>query len=234
MIASSSQHDLKGPYQTLVYTAIFGDKNVLTAPRVTQKDVAYVCMTDDRTMRSDVWDVVHCDRLLPHPCRAAKIYKAMPHRFFRCKQSVWIDGSMEPRESLVEMFNQFDELVALRRHSDRRKCAYDEARICRQGRRDKLKAIERTVTWLRQIGHRRNAGLAAGGVIFRRHNAKVDAFGEAWWKAICHGSYRDQITLIPCLNRSGVSYHLFPPEKMEDLVIRHQHRHKRRSHGLPV
>jgi hypothetical protein len=185
-------------------------------------------------MQSDVWDMMYWTPPDISPRMMARMFKTVPHRFFVYDRSVWVDGSMEPHERLVDFFDTFDEAVAVRKHGWRT-CAYQEAVICTDRRKDRPEAIDRTVKWLREIGHPVNAGLAASQILFRRHSEKVDAFGEAWWEAICQGSCRDQLTLIPCLNRSGVSYRLFPPERMEELVIRHPHkRRKRRRHGMPV
>ena len=41
----------------VVYTAIFGDYDDLYEPMVKPDNVDYVCFTDSKTLKSDVWDV---------------------------------------------------------------------------------------------------------------------------------------------------------------------------------
>jgi hypothetical protein len=218
----------------MVYTAIFGGRDRLHEPRAPRDGVDYICMTDDRNLRSDVWHMIYWTPLKTSPRMMARMFKVVPHLVFNYDRSVWIDGSMEPREELVDFFDTFDEAVAVREHGWRT-CAYQEAVVCKHRKKDIPGVIDKTVRWLREIDHPVNAGLAASGILFRRHSEEVDAFGEAWWKAICRGTYRDQLTLVPCLQRSGLPYHLFSGEIAEELVIRHPHkRHKRRRHGLPV
>ncbi len=38
----------------------------------------------------------------------------------------------------------------------------------------------------------------------RRNNARTQAFNEAWWADYCRFSRRDQLSLMPAIEKSGV------------------------------
>lgn len=66
---------------------------------------------------------------------------------------------------------------------------------------------QRYVEW----GFKDDLGISENGLLIRRHkDARVTQLMELWWKEYQNGCLRDQVTLMPCLYRTGfMSYFQF-------------------------
>lgn len=139
------------------------------------------------------------------PRRNSRMHKIMPHKYFKADYSIYMDGNMKllkNPEELIERYMQ-DYDLALFKHGAR-DCIYDEAiAVAKLGLDDPELIIEQASHY-EQNEYGRHKGLLQGGFIIRRHNARVEAFNEAWWADYCRYSRRDQLSLMPAIDKSGV------------------------------
>ena len=80
-----------------VYTCITGGYDSLKDPLVVNKDVDYICFTDNARLNSNVWKI----RSIPEELKMLsnvkkqRIVKICPHRYLpEYDVSVWIDGNI--------------------------------------------------------------------------------------------------------------------------------------------
>ena len=171
-----------------VYTAIMGAKDV---PR---NDIKVFSDADFGKFVSPVMN--------------AKIFKVMPHKFFDCDISIWLDGNIflkVPKEKLVEDFLG-DNDIALFKHSHSRRLSYEVRwiRYALRMRPDKKKLMKEVYDqegYYQSKGIVDNMKMAMGGMIIRRHTPLVAQFNETWWAEICRWSQRDQLSLPVVLNQ---------------------------------
>lgn len=177
----------------IVYTAIFGGKDKVREPFITEDGINYVLFTDDPELKSKRWQTVLFDEKISYPRLFARRLKLLSHRMFpEAKSTLWIDG----RVALRQLNGVFDckHDFAVHRHP-RRNCIYQEIKQCQrlgQDSHDVLNAIRRRY---RAESIPFEGGLWMTGILFRRHTEAVKRFNEAWWAELSENSIRDQISL---------------------------------------
>lgn len=200
---------------TIIYTAIFGEKDWLWEPLASSIDARLVCFTDV-PVYSDRWDVIEVsESFSQNPRLAAKIYKILPHFYLDCEQSIWIDGNIQLAKDPTFLFNRMKHDLAFFRHPyERQTCIYREAKECIRAGKDDVKTIRKAVERYREWAHPPGWGLPQGRFILRRHTKAVEQFNETWWREIVAGTSRDQISLPPVLRRLEIPYHEFDPVEL--------------------
>lgn len=204
----------------VVYTGLFGNYDDLHEPLVTEKDVDYICFTDNAELRSEKWEIKHvaCE----HENMAVEVrkYKCLPHRFFKEYDiSFWVDASgqiMKPLKPLIEEF-MGESGILLFPHYER-DCIYEE------GAANILVHRDETAKLINQLYRYNNEmfpehyGLFCGTYIVREHNREdISKCMEEWYEEILNNSARDQISLPYVLKRNHIS-----PDLIDDLLYRNK------------
>lgn len=141
----------------------------------------------------------HGDPALVAPMLAHKFWKTHPARALPgVDVSIWIDASITLHEDFVDY--ALDALGeddwALIRHPWR-SCIYDEAFYSATLPRYASLAddLHTQAAWYRELGHPARWGLAATGVLVRRHTPEVIELCEHWWQECLNWSHQDQVSL---------------------------------------
>lgn len=145
------------------------------------------------------------------PRRNSRIQKILSHKYMDSEYTIYIDGNMKllvsPEEIIKRYMNGYD--MALFTHG-LRDCIYDEAiEVCRLGLDDPESIIEQA-KYYEDHEYAKHKGLLQGGFIVRRNNHRTQAFNEAWWADYCIFSRRDQLSLMPAIDKSGVVVNMIP------------------------
>lgn len=137
--------------------------------------------------------------------RNSRIQKIMPHKYIDSEYTIYIDGNMKllisPEEVIKRYMDGYD--MALFNHGVR-DCIYDEAIECAKLKLDDTEVIIEQAKYYEDNEYAKHKGLLQGGFIVRRNNACTQAFNEAWWADYCRFSRRDQLSLMPAIDKSGV------------------------------
>ena len=177
-----------------VYTAIFGDYDVLKEPLYTNKNIKYICFSD-RKYKSKVWDVRVIERTEPTPRRDARKIKVLSHKYIDTPISIWIDGgrmiTKNPEPYVKEALKK---AVFLAGVHGKRNCIYDEAIRCIKAKKgDKLLIAEQVVRYIEE-GYPENNGMINSTVLIRRITPELIQVENDWWYEIKNGCCRDQIS----------------------------------------
>lgn len=183
--------------QLTVYTVIIGGYDFLHEVEYPDKNIKYVCFTDDTSLHSNTWEVRYVDREFDNPIIESRKYKILPHLFIDTEYSLYIDANIQLKKSPLEYMNRYwvrgDTLLIP--HPDR-DCIYREAAACILGDKDLAQRLINQVDIYSKCGCPEHAGLFFGGMIGRRHLEKeVIIFEEEWWQHFQKYSRRDQISL---------------------------------------
>lgn len=208
--------------KTVIYTAIYGNKDRLRPPRQPETGATYVCISDDPEIAVPSWKMRIVAPHSPDANRSAKRFKVLAHQACDCERSIWIDGNYEILGDLTSLFDDFEEDVAFFRHSQRN-CIYAEAAACIRRRKDDARPINGTIERFRQQGHPVGWGLFEGGVILRKHTCAVREFNERWWDEISQGTRRDQLSLPFVLRNLTLRFHVFDHSRRRGLLKRWRH-----------
>jgi hypothetical protein len=182
----------------VVFTAIFGNSDELLEPRFVDPACDYICFTDQPTMHSTAWRIVHCPRWHDDPVRAAKAYKILSHLVLpHHLRSIWIDGNIVPISDLmVESMDVYltRHPMAAFRHPER-ECIYDELQACIDLGKDTPSLMKHQVLSYIKNGFPPRYGLIYGGILIRDH-ASIQAknINNLWWEEIQKHSRRDQLS----------------------------------------
>lgn len=232
--------------RTVVYTAIFGGKDVLHEPAYVPDGCDFVCFTDT-PMESSVWDVRVVEPTSDDPVRSAKVYKVLPHRFLsEYEQSLWIDGNFLLRGNIVTLLRH-----GLRKHNiaffdhaknrlDPRNCVYDEAAalidMAARGKyKDDPDLVRTQVEHYRSKGYPAQNGLVTAMVIARRHNEPdVVAAMEAWWEEITQWSRRDQLSFNYVAWTQDLAFSYLRGDSRKNRYLLAQPHTIRKSYGAPT
>ncbi len=137
--------------------------------------------------------------------RNSRIQKIMPHKFMECDYSIYIDGNrkllMSPEDIVDKFMNNYD--IAMFKHGSR-DCVYDEAIEVAKLKLDDPELIIEQAKYYEDHDYAKHKGLCEAGFIVRRHNHRTKLFNEAWWADYCRFSRRDQLSVMPAIDESGV------------------------------
>ncbi|WP_289286108.1 glycosyltransferase domain-containing protein [Parablautia intestinalis] len=184
-----------------VYTANIGFYDNLQEPEFTSSNIDYYCFTDNKSYKSDIWNVRHISNSCSSPEENAKLvrhYKFFPGEYLPDYEiSIWVD-------SKYKIIGDLRQYAALYSHGAPmlsfphffRDCIFEEAAICLDVGRGDPDMICNQIKNYRFNQYPPHHGLYENGCIVRRHKDKqVKRVMNDWWEEINQYSLRDQISL---------------------------------------
>ncbi len=217
-----------------VITAITGDKDFLIDDQV-KGDAKFICYTDNPDLKSDTWEIRPAYDKFKDPRRNSRIHKIMIHKYSDADITIWMDANSKlvaPPEVIIEKYLQGYDL-AMFKHGGRN-CIYDEAmEVAKLGLDDPELIIEQA-KYYEDNGFPKQRGLLSGYFIIRRNNKKTQALNEVWWADYCRFCRRDQISLMPAIDKVGIRYNPIPEKwvqwkdkaTMGGLIAIYHHKHQ--------
>lgn len=176
-----------------LYTAITGGKD-----KPVKQDWPIVTFTDAYDKFVD-------------PRRNSRIQKILPHKYLDSEYTIYLDGNLKllisPEEMIEKYMKGYD--MAMFRHGASN-CIYEEAMVVARWKMDDVELIIEQAKWYEDHEYAKNKGMFQGGFIIRKNNARTRRFNEAWWADYCRFSRRDQLSLMPAIEESGVLVNTIP------------------------
>ena len=189
---------MSGLDKGVIYTAIFGSYDRLHEPSSNIKSYDLVCFTDDKTLKSDVWDVRYVESVFSDPVLDNRYYKMNPHELFPNRsRSIYLDGNIKINKDPSTYFDGLsdDILMAIPPHPFR-SCVYDEVDTCLKSKHIGTEEADYWREIYMEKGFPRNQGLYENNIIFRRHNdPAVIKLMHIWWDSFVNYAKRDQLSL---------------------------------------
>jgi len=193
-----------------VITSITGNKDTLRNNQV-KGDAVFTVFTDNNDLTSETWNVKPAFDRFIDPRRNSRIHKILIHKYSDADVTLWIDGNkrllISPEEIVKKYLHDYD--IAIFAHVVR-DCLYDEAMTCAKLNLDDPEVIIEQAKYYEDREWAKHKGLCEGGFILRRNNARTHAFNEAWWADYCRFSRRDQLSLMPALEKSRANVYFIP------------------------
>lgn len=195
---------------TVVYSANIANYDLTSDPPYKDPNIRYILFTDDRSRKSDYWEINHVESY-GDPTRLARYIKLQPHNVLpEHKTSVWVDSSLSQVKSITGLLSGCVGLSAYPHTSymnsePNRVCLYKEAEVCMQRGLDDSAVISNQIDQYRKEGFPQNMGLFATGLLIRLNNEQVNIFNDLWWEELKSGSKRDQISQMYCAWKTGIT-----------------------------
>lgn len=183
-----------------IYTCITGNYDKLQEPLVYNKDIDYICFTDDMHIKSRYWNILSMPvelRYLPI-IKQQRILKICPHKYLpEYQTSVWIDGNMKICKSIDQFIAEYDlaKCPLYVRIHPARNCIYKEAKaVIEHGKADPA-VVKQQIDKYHKEGYPENLGLAETGVLLRAHNdIRCKMLCNTWAEEVLIYSQRDQLS----------------------------------------
>lgn len=198
----------------VVYTAIYGSKDVLKDPLYISKNFDYVCFTNDKDIKSNIWKVVYKEETHKDPVRSAKIFKVKPHEYLsEYDTSIWVDANFIVKNDLNSFLAKCDDLkdanMLLFQHDQGRNCIYDEAKIIIDHQKDDPDIVKKQIQKYREEEYPAQRGLSANSIMLKKHNDNdIIKLADMWWDEISQFSRRDQLSLYYCIWKLDIKHYL--------------------------
>ncbi len=181
----------------VVYTAITGNYDDLKDPEFSDDSITYVCFTNNREYKSNIWNVEYIDDQDMDNYHLAKSFKFFPDKYFKdYETSIWVDAKFLIREDLRSYITEYERnkpILCFPHFS--RKCIYDEAIECILAGKAKKEGIIEQISRYYLDGYPFDNGLYEMGCIVRNHNdGFVKKLMSDWNHQINTYTGRDQIS----------------------------------------
>lgn len=193
----------------LIYTALFGNYDELLEPEVIDKNCDYICITDNKQLKSIKWKIQYLDNI-DNPVELNRMYKMLPHRFFsEYDYALYVDSNIKLNKSPLKIINAYMDkaAIAFPRHF-MRDCIYDEALTCLRHKKITKAEYETITTELLEANKfPKKYGLAENNILVRnlKDQPLIDVM-EEWWVLFREYAARDQLSLMYLLWKHRVSY----------------------------
>ena len=204
-----------------VYTSIYGDKDTLKDPLIVNKDFDYICFTDNKNIKSNVWKIVHKDYTHQDPVRSAKVFKIKPHEYLQDYEiSLWVDANFIIKNDLKSFFDKSQYLknanMLLFEHDQGRNCIYDEAEVISFTKKDDPEIVNKQMQRYKDDKYPEQRGLSANSIMLKKHNERgmID-LANMWWKEVENFSRRDQLSLYYCTWKLDIKHYLLKYPKTD-------------------
>ena len=201
------------PEKVVVYTCIYGQYDKILEPLCVDKNCEYYIFTDQIIPAGSVWKKAD-DSSIPDYCdsfaKKNRYVKMFPHKFFKCKYSIYLDGNLQivghPSQLVQNGIEQCKTGIAMHL-APRENCIYEEAstvyhvgKITRKEKNEVIKMYKKN-----QMPH--HFGMCECNVIVRNHeNSNMKEIMKKWWEHYFNGVKRDQLYFTYTLFKQGYKF----------------------------
>lgn len=186
----------------LVYTALFGDYDALIDPTENFEGCDFVCFTDQRNLKSDIWEICLVEECDLPPNMMNRHYKFFPHLYFPdYEYSLYIDANIKIKKNVYDFPSKYlvDHSVSIPKHFAR-SCVYEEAKEVVKFGKANPSDVNKQVEFYKKKFFPINYGLLENNIILRRHNdVEIINLMNHWWGQIELHTARDQLSLMVSL-----------------------------------
>ncbi len=219
-----------------IYTAIFDDYENLFNPYFIEDDVDYICFTNNKDLKSDIWKIIYVERgSIPAPL-FYKRFKCLSHEYLNeYDYTIWIDANFQIKikNYFNYMLSYLKDDILLYQHfclgGMHRDCIYTEARFSIGLPKYSQEPIKNQLIQYRHEGYPEHNGLYQSGFILRKNNENVVKFNKLWYDEICKWSVnipQCQVSLPYCLWKSKAKFNVVNDDIIWNPEIYHIHNHK--------
>jgi hypothetical protein len=197
--------------EVCVYTTLVGHYEALNEqPAARNSRVRFICLSDDRSLSSDTWEIRHVDPVFPlDPIRSQRDLKIRPHLWVPdFAYSLYIDNSIILKEPPEALFALFDPAAGcmIPRHSFRETLLDEFLEVIRLGHDDVNRIMEQLNHYLLNEPFLLDEKPWWNAILVRAHGHRaVRNMSETWASHVMRYSRRDQLSINYALNKAGVS-----------------------------
>lgn len=181
----------------IIYSVNIGGYDFFNEPKVIDNNVRYILFTDNKYLKSNVWEIHHVDFLSHLDNRLKSRYIKLNPSIVLPEHdiSLWVDHTFTPKISNFEEFLKTIKFKDISLYKHRiRDCIFDEAIKVISVKKEYESVVNRQINKYINEGFPKKYGLCETGFMVRNNNDKINLFNSLWWSEIKNGSGRDQLS----------------------------------------
>ena len=190
-----------------VYTCITGDYDNLIEIKNKEKNIDYYCFTNNKSIKSNTWNVIYIEEKLSNLLLARKI-KILGHEIINNYDiQLWMDASVEFDKRILDFIKTYktnkDNFVCFK-HGER-KNILEEMDACLRFRKERKDNINKLKEFYKKENYNYDNGLIESTVFIR--NIKDPIVFKAmniWFDTLKDYSYRDQLSFNYAVFKTGL------------------------------
>lgn len=198
----------------VVYSAMFGDYDNIQDPLIKEEGIDYILFTDNKDIKSDIWDIKLITEKENNPITQARFYKHNPHVVLNeYKYSLWVDANFLILGNIVNLYDKIkdNKFVVLQHCGSPKNDIISELIRIIQLRKADFGKVGKQVQKYLDNGLKVEQNLVETGIMFRHHmDIDVVDFQKQWYNEITSNSKRDQLSFPWVIYKTGLKYGLFP------------------------
>lgn len=214
----------------VVYTALVGPKEPLNNPlallpagATTDLELDFVCLTDDRSLRSDVWRFEYLPSAHLPAEKLSRRPKAMPHLYFpEAPHSLYIDNTVAFKRlpQVADLRTDKPYLFRAFRHARHTQLRQEVHAVAALGYEDATTICQQMDFYAQCLPLDEISPLTTATVLLRSHqHPTVQMFGSIWWENVLAFAKRDQLAFDFALRQSGAMVDYLPGITRENEFI---------------
>lgn len=198
----------------VVYTAIFNNYDWLKEPVMVSDNIDYVCFTDSKDLKSDVWRIVVVDNEdgLSPSLLNRKIKLLYPFTYFTdYEYSLYVDGSVMMKGDVYAFLYKYikSEPLLMNFKHPNNDCIFEEMNRCINQGKGNVEMLKRQHDDYLTDGMPEHFGMSDNKIILRKRCDEVHGLMTEWYQHVCDYSGRDQVCLSYILWKHGLKYNFF-------------------------
>lgn len=211
----------------IVFTVITNGYDDLKSVHEPNKDVRYICITDDMTIAPKGWELMPIEALeIPKRLSGVKLQRWVKviggYEYFQCN-TIYVDGKLELCADISPLFNYLNDYdIVFEQHPDR-DCFIDEGKRIIELKKDSEGIISKHIAHNIEEGLQPNSGMMETRILVRRYNSTVATFNSWWWHDIYKFSHRDQMSVMLALEKVKPNYRTIPSRHLRSYFRVHRH-----------
>lgn len=208
-----------------VYTCITGNYDNLIEIKKLEKNVDYICFTNNKYLTSKTWNIKLVNENMDNLTLARKV-KILSYKYLaEYDISIWIDGAINIEKTINQFikekcdFNKFD-MIAFKHQS--RDCIYDEINECVRLNKETIENATRLEKFLQTNNYPRHNGLIESTVLVRKNITSVNKLMDEWFDMLIKYSRRDQLSFNYCLWKNQIRINFLDLYVFDNEYFKHQ------------
>lgn len=198
--------------KTVIYTVLTGDYDSVHEILYKENAVEYLLFTNNPYITSKTWKIVFVHEDMNNVLLSRKI-KILPHLYLpkEYDYSIYVDANaiIYGELSLLTSYLNEDISFAVSRHHERNSIK-EEVTTLIERRMVPSKEVTDQYSQYKSEGFKDDLGLAECSILVRKHIDKdLQKLMESWWSEFVHGVKRDQVSLLPAIQRMDFTGFVF-------------------------
>jgi len=193
----------------VVYSSNIGDYDDFNHPEIIDPNVRYILFTNNKFIKSNVWEICHIDFLdwISSDREKSRYLKTNPHKILPDHDiNIWFDHVFTPK---IKDFKNFLNDIGFEKISNYkhrfRNCLYDEGGEVIKTKKEYPEIVNNQLNKYKTEGFPINYGLYETGIMIRENTDDMKLFNSIWWSEIKNGSGRDQLSQMYSSWKTGIN-----------------------------